>query len=73
MLFLEPDPKVPLSMLPHISSLLWITTTGEVTGESTSLVSKNRNLNQGEVHLWRHLELLRGLVKVRRAKVGVPL
>lgn len=33
MLFLEPEPKVPLSMLPHISSLLWITTTGRIERE----------------------------------------
>lgn len=45
MLFFDPEPKVPLSMLPHISSLLWITTTWNVSRGNDIIRPKNGWLN----------------------------
>lgn len=47
MLFLDPDPKVPLSMLPHISSLLWMTTTAKVRRRIDVVRYQNRNKTPG--------------------------
>lgn len=43
MLFFDPDPKVPLSMLPHISSLLWMTTTAKVMRRIGVIGYQNRD------------------------------
>lgn len=65
MLFLEPDPKVPLSMLPHISSLLWITTTENVKRIN---IIRSQNRNTTKVNKTRCVDRLetRGMVLFER-------